>query len=253
MLSVVLGTSVIPAEAQWGPAAAISAAITGRDCRYTTQCGGYGGYRQPYPNRGYYDRSYYDPYYDPYRVGDGRDLFGRKLPPLEIDGCLHTECAGLKGTYHAEAGLLHFRPYDSTHTPFNMNHKNCLVIHSAQAAAQPATQNVSQPISYAEPASQSESKVVDPLANITWPTVNKTSFRAVVTDPNISTNNVILVQAGGSINLPSPSGAQPYVVVLLAPGRGSIDQIQGEIRPSCDFQGWDIVARVDGVGMPACQ
>jgi len=242
-LFVLLGISVIPADAQWGPATTLTAAITGQDCRYTTQCDGYGGgYRRPYPTR----RGGFN---DPYLV-DPRLFDLQELPPLELQDCIDPECMGLEGTYHAEGGLIHFRPYDSTHNPFNVNHKNCLVIHSrtqSQQLTQSAVEYVEyndQPVSYVEPESESKqltARGVDPLANLTWLTVNTTSFRAVVTDPN--TGEVKLIPAGGSMNLSSPTGDQPYVVVLLAPGRGSVDKVPGEIRPSDDFQGWDIVAQ----------
>lgn len=91
----------------------IRAAITG---------GYYGGYNQPYPSRGYFDQ---------YRT-DGRDIYGRKLPPIEVEECEYRECYGRKGTFHSEKGVMHFRMHDSTHNPFNMNHKNCIVIRSVE-------------------------------------------------------------------------------------------------------------------------
>lgn len=81
----------------------------------------------------------------------------------------------------------------------------------------------------------------NPLAGITWLTVNTTSFRAVVTDPNNGERK--LIPAGGSVSLPDPTGDQAYTVVLIEPGRGKSNQIPGEIRPSADLQGWEIWAR----------
>lgn len=91
------------------------------------------------------------------------------------------------------------------------------------------------------PTTQPAISPVDPLSNITWLTVNTTDFRAVVTDPN--TGEKKLIPAGGSMSLHDPSGEQPYTVVLLEPGRGKSNPVPGEIRPSQDLQGWEIVAR----------
>ena len=78
-----------------------------------------------------YGTSIYAPYSYPGRL-DYRDLYGRRLPPIEVEVCDYAECAGRKGTFHAEKGELHFRPYDSTHNPAVERHKDCLVIHSLQ-------------------------------------------------------------------------------------------------------------------------
>ena len=83
---------------------------------------GYGGVYN-----GSYDRSYI-----------GRDFYGRQLPPIEVEECHYRECNGLKGTFHAEKGDLHFRPYDSTHNPAIERHKDCLVIHSLKQSQTPA-------------------------------------------------------------------------------------------------------------------
>lgn len=90
------------------------------------------------------------------------------------------------------------------------------------------------------------SLAVDPLANITWLTVNTTDFWAVVTDPNRPVGDpekVKLISKGGSLNLHDPAGEQSYTVVLLEPGRGKSNQVPGEIRPSEDLSGWEIIAR----------
>lgn len=95
----------------------------------------------------------------------------------------------------------------------------------------------------------------NPLAGITWSTVNTTDSIAVLTDPNLPEDHPKrkrIIPVKGSMRLPTPSGEQPYVVDLLSPGFGNIDSESGLIRPSCDLQGWDIVAR-DDVGTPACQ
>ena len=116
------------------------------------------------------------------------------------------------------------------------NHDDCEEIAQPQPAETETTVDTGLTNS-----NESVPKSSAPLASITWPTVNTTDFRAVVTDPNSGQER--LIPAGGSANLPEPTGEQPYAVVLLAPGRGSIDRVPGEIRPSEDFQGWDIVAR----------
>lgn len=123
------------------------------------------------------------------------------------------------------------------------SHNNCLKIESTTAQSM---QMSNQKVPYEEPmveTNQPEAIAgpVSPTASITWPTVNTTDFRAVVTDPNSGQER--LIPAGGSVNLPEPAGEQSYTVVLLAPGRGSIDRVPGEIRPSEDLQGWEIVAR----------
>ncbi|OGM96813.1 MAG: hypothetical protein A2816_00335 [Candidatus Yanofskybacteria bacterium RIFCSPHIGHO2_01_FULL_39_44] len=123
-------------------------------------------------------------------------------------------------------------------------HDNCLEIVGGVAKSvaeidQPTNQQEASPVSRMEQGTRSNA--IGPSANVTWPTVNTTDFRAVVTDPN--TNQERLIPAGGSANLPEPAGEQPYTVVLLAPGRGSVDRVPGEIRPSHDLGGWDIVAR----------
>lgn len=124
-------------------------------------------------------------------------------------------------------------------------HDNCLEIGDKSVTAQSTVvQQEASPVSRVEQVAQPTAVQVDsvtPLTSVTWPTVNTTDFRAVITDPN--TGKERLIPAGGSVNLPEPAGEQPYVVVLLAPGRGNIDRVSGEIRPSQDFQGWDIVAR----------
>ncbi len=62
---------------------------------------------------GIYDRSrsYYDPYGDPYY---NRGYPYQRPLPQGIEICRYAECAGLTGTFHAEKGMLHFRPYDET-------------------------------------------------------------------------------------------------------------------------------------------
>lgn len=126
-------------------------------------------------------------------------------------------------------------------------HDDCLVVDLIPKGGKvkPTVQQNEAPVSNQEqlPTAQSVPSPVDPSASVTWPTVNTTDFRAVVTDPNMSPERLILIPAGGSANLPGPAGEQPYVVVLLAPGRGSVDRVPGEIRPSQDLQGWEIVAR----------
>lgn len=130
------------------------------------------------------------------------------------------------------------------------DHKDCFPVDSNRpdltfgTTIQPTFQKIEEasPVSRVEQGTQPTGlSVVGSLASVTWPTVNTTDFRAVVTDPN--TGKERLIPAGASANLPEPAGEQPYVVVLLAPGRGNIDRVSGEIRPSHDFQGWDIVAR----------
>ena len=95
---------------------------------------GYGyGYLDPgtrarmmYASRGIYPDGYYDPYF--YR--DSRDFFGRELPPIDVEICPYVECLGRKGTFHAEGGIFHFRPWDSTHHPKIERHGDCIPIRS---------------------------------------------------------------------------------------------------------------------------
>ncbi|MDP3697292.1 MAG: hypothetical protein Q8R55_04685 [Candidatus Taylorbacteria bacterium] len=263
---VVLAMAV-SAEAQWGRGYdprvnMIIGAVTGTD--------GYrGGYRQPYPTRG--------GYYDPYMIEAEMQL-KRLKDFLKVPGVLvacrlamstmrpgqqvATDCrvlirssspqelqeqlnefpeSNMLGTQHPEGGVMEFRAYDPTHRPLNRNHKDCLPIEVVREASV-VQQSGGAPVSYQEQAvSQPVASPVDPLANITWDTVNTTDFRAVVMDPN--TGEKKLIPAGGSMSLHDPSGEQPYTVVLLEPGRGKSNQIPGEIRPSQDLQGWEIVAR----------
>jgi len=130
------------------------------------------------------------------------------------------------------------------------SHDNCLKIEPTTAQSM---QMSNQKVPYEEPIEKAPYKELmtemtqpvagpaSPTASVTWSTINTTDFRAVVTDPNSGQER--LIPAGGSINLPEPAGEQPYTVVLLVPGRGSVDRVPGEIRPSEDLQGWEIVAR----------
>lgn len=210
-----------------------------------------------------------------YPVRQGRG-YGYDDPRM-MDPCYGADqfYQGMRGTMHAHKGQTHFRPCDPTNSRTSTmgggvlgagggaaiggafggrkgasigavggaivggvitsrnTHDNCIVMPPVQYDGSGQEQAMSQPVATSRP--------VDPLTGITWPTVNTTDFRAVVTDPNSGKEK--LVPAGGSMNLPEPEGEQPYVVVLLAPGRGSIDRVPGEIRPSQDLQGWEIVAR----------
>ncbi|OGN00949.1 MAG: hypothetical protein A3B91_00520 [Candidatus Yanofskybacteria bacterium RIFCSPHIGHO2_02_FULL_41_29] len=145
----------------------------------------------------------------------------------------------LLGTQHPEAGVMHIRAYDPTHKPFNRNHKDCIPVESR--AIQPApmpTAEVATPL----PTPQTVPvKRIDPEEEMSWNTVNTTDFTAVVVDPN--TGRKELISAMSSASLSTPTGSKPYVVTLLVPGRGNIDKVPGEIRPSKDLQGWEIVAR----------
>ncbi len=117
-------------------------------------------------------------------------------------------------------------PPEQVLLPMNLNPMGGGMSHGGVGGTSPSSSSLMSP---------------DPLARVMWPTVNTTDFWAVVTDPN--TETVRMIPAGGSMNLPAPAGDRPYTVELLAPGRGSVDRIPGEIRPSHDLQGWEVVAR----------
>lgn len=129
------------------------------------------------------------------------------------------------------------------------NHDKCEEIGKSEPASaiadfEPA---VEPNDSHQEPIGQQTTAVpVDPLATITWQTYNNTRFRAMVTDPNLPDDHPKkrrLISVGSSMPLPEPAGDEPYAVVLLEPGRGKSNPVPGEIIPTEDLQGWEIVAR----------
>lgn len=190
---------------------------------------------------------------------------------------------GILGSVHVEKGQFHFRPFDDTNARIGTgtggvlggaggaaiggayggrkgaaiggvagaitggilgsrrSHNNCLKVEPQVAQASGLTQQITSASTPVAQVTEPSKASVNSSAGLTWLTINTTDFRAVITDPN--TGEEKLVPAGGSINLPEPEGQQPYQVVLLSPGRGNIERVPGEIRPSQDLQGWEIWAR----------
>lgn len=202
----------------------LSGAISGYDCRFTTACDGYYGNLPYYRN----DPRTTDPCRDDRitTVGGGAlGAGGGALLGAAIGGRKGAAIGAVSGAI--AGGVLASRNKHSNN--------DCTPTEGVQSTQPGEAGRASyQGQAPAPPA-------ISPSASITWPTVNMTDFRAVVTDPN--TGETKMVPPSASINLPEPKGDQPYTVILLAPGRGNIERISAEIRPSQDLQGWEIVAR----------